>query len=246
MNGGCKMKSKYVITGLILTSLLVGCNDENVPVHKHELRQHEKIVYEVPKPKVEVLNEYTVLVDKDHKLPDGYVPKDLVFANIPFLDGRGTEKTEMTKEASAMIEKMFLDAKNQGINLLGVSAYRSYKRQIELFNYYVKKDGYEKASMYSAIPGTSEHQTGLAIDVTGGNGKCAADDCFGGTPEAQWLQNNVANYGFIIRYPQGKESVTGYKYEPWHLRYVGTNAAKDIMQNNLTLEEYISKNVAKY
>jgi zinc D-Ala-D-Ala carboxypeptidase len=107
-----------------------------------------------------------------------------------------------------------------------------------VFNNYVKRDGYEKARTYSAIPGTSEHQTGLSIDVSGSNGYCAVSSCFAGTKEAKWLDKNSANFGYIIRYPKGKEHVTGYKYEPWHIRYVGTGIAKDMKARGLTLEEY--------
>ena len=124
------------------------------------------------------------------------------------------------------------------IYLSGVSAYRSYKTQKALFDYYVKRDGYAKARTYSAIPGTSEHQTGLAIDVSGSNGKCAAASCFANTKEASWLKKNCGKYGFIIRYPKGKEKITGYKYEPWHLRYVG-NISTPIQTNGITLEEYL-------
>ena len=91
---------------------------------------------------------------------------------------------------------------------------------------------------YSAVPGHSEHETGLAIDVSGSDGKCAATDCFGDTMEAKWLAEHAAEYGFIIRYPKGKESITGYKYEPWHLRYVGVQIASEIAEQASTLEEY--------
>ncbi|MFF2291074.1 D-alanyl-D-alanine carboxypeptidase family protein [Peribacillus butanolivorans] len=179
-----------------------------------------------------------VLVNKKNKLPENYVPKDLVYTSIPFTFKEKTEKRKMRSEAAAAISKLFTESKKQGVSLLGVSAYRSHATQVALFDSYVKRDGYAKAITYSAFPGTSEHETGLAIDVTGGNGKCAAQDCFGGTKEAKWLQAHADDYGFIIRYPKGKESVTGYKYEPWHLRYVGKSIAQTIMSQGITLEEY--------
>ncbi|WP_180955405.1 SH3 domain-containing protein [Peribacillus deserti] len=181
----------------------------------------------------------SVLVNKQNKLPDGYTPPDLVNAPIPFIFSEQSDKRKMRKEAAAAIGQLFGAAKQQGISLLGVSAYRSYDRQVELFTYYVNRDGFEKARTYSALPGTSEHQTGLAIDVTGGNGQCAAQDCFADTKEAVWLKNHAAEYGFIIRYPEGKESITGYKYEPWHVRYVGQTLAKNIARSGLTFEEYM-------
>lgn len=181
-----------------------------------------------------------VLVNKQRKLPENYSPQDLVTTSIPYLSSATAEKRKLRSEAASAISRLFDGAKADGINLLGVSGFRSHATQVSLFNYYVQKDGYEKARTYSAVPGTSEHETGLAIDVTGEDGRCAAEDCFGGTAEAQWLQENVADYGFIIRYPKGKDAITGYKYEPWHLRYVGKAIASDIMSRGITLEEYFN------
>ncbi|WNR43408.1 M15 family metallopeptidase [Paenibacillus roseipurpureus] len=180
----------------------------------------------------------TVLVNKMNSLPSSYEPTDLVYPNIAFTFTEKIEKRKMRQVAATAIEKLFAGASKDGIQLAGVSAYRSYATQKAVFQSYVKKDGEEKAKTYSAVPGTSEHETGLAIDVTGSNGKCAAEDCFGGTKEALWLEKHAAEYGFIVRYPQGKAAITGYQYEPWHLRYVGLDVAKEIQSKNLTLEEY--------
>jgi len=180
----------------------------------------------------------TVLVNKQHKLPENYTPGDLVFPNVPFLLPEKSEKRQMRKEAADALEQLFAAAKGDGISLAGVSAYRSHAYQKALFNRYVQKDGLEKARTYSAVPGTSEHETGLSIDVSGINGKCAAESCFGGTKEAEWLAAHAADYGFIIRYPDGKDAITGYMYEPWHIRYVGLDLAKEMNEKELTLEEY--------
>ncbi|GLX70052.1 M15 family metallopeptidase [Paenibacillus glycanilyticus] len=179
-----------------------------------------------------------VLVDKQYKLPDGYEPTDLVYPDVRFTFSEKIDKRKMRKEAAGALEDLFAGAEKDGIYLAGVSAYRSQSTQKSLFNRYVAKDGMEKALTYSAFPGTSEHQTGLAIDVSGSDGKCAAEDCFGGTPEAEWLADHVAEYGYIIRYPEGKDAITGYKYEPWHIRYVGKELAQEIDEKDLTLEEY--------
>ncbi|MFE7818949.1 D-alanyl-D-alanine carboxypeptidase family protein, partial [Priestia megaterium] len=179
-----------------------------------------------------------VVVNKQNKLPENYVPKDLVYTTIPFTFKEQTEKKKMRSEAAAAIAQLFAGAKKQGVTLLGVSAYRSHATQSALFSSYVQRDGYDKAATYSALPGTSEHETGLGIDVTKGDGTCAAQDCFGGTKEAAWLDAHAAEYGFIIRYPKGKDAVTGYKYEPWHLRYVGKPVAQAIKSKGITLEEY--------
>lgn len=183
----------------------------------------------------------TVLVNKKNALPEDYEPDDLVYADVPFIFEEMLEKRKMRKVAAEALKELFDAAKEDGIYLAGVSAYRSRAYQKALFDSYVERDGYEKARTYSALPGTSEHETGLAIDVSGSDGKCAAQDCFAGTPEAEWLEANAHRFGFIIRYPKGKESITGYQYEPWHLRYVGKEAAEAIAEQSITLEEYLGE-----
>ncbi|MEH7612029.1 M15 family metallopeptidase [Gottfriedia acidiceleris] len=182
----------------------------------------------------------TVLVNKKYFLPKNYVPKDLVYPNVSFIFKEKLEKRKMRKEAAIALKKLFSGAQKDHIYLSGVSGYRSYATQKVLFNRYVKEDGYVNARKYSALPGSSEHQSGLAIDVSSSTGKCAATSCFTNTKEAKWLDKNSSNYGFIIRYPKGKEQITGYKYEPWHIRYVGVTTAKQIKKRNLTLEEYLN------
>ena len=179
-----------------------------------------------------------VLINKQFALPDDYEPKDLVYPDVRFTFKEKIEKRMMRKEAAEALKELFAGAEQDGIYLAGVSAYRSHKTQTALFNRYVEKDGEEKAKTYSAVPGHSEHETGLAIDVSGSDGKCAAESCFGDTKEAAWLADHATEYGFIIRYPEGKEDITGYKYEPWHLRYVGKEIAADIAERGITLEEY--------
>ncbi|WP_157265721.1 M15 family metallopeptidase [Paenibacillus sp. FJAT-27812] len=183
--------------------------------------------------------EIAVLVNKQHKLPEEYNPSDLVFPDVRFIFSEKIEKRKMRQEAATALENMFKAAENDSIQLAGVSAYRSHSTQKTLFERYVKRDGLEKARTYSAFPGTSEHETGLAIDVSGSDGKCAAADCFADTKEAAWLKKHAHEYGFIIRYPEGKEEITGYQYEPWHIRYVGKDTAAKIAESGETLEEYM-------
>jgi D-alanyl-D-alanine carboxypeptidase len=185
----------------------------------------------------------TVLVNKQIRLPENYIPADLVYPDVRFIFKEKIEKRMLRKEAAQALETMFAAAEKDGTYLAGVSGYRSEARQKVIFNQYAAKDGEEKAKTYSAYPGTSEHQTGLAIDVSGSDGKCAAESCFAGTPEAEWLAAHAADYGFIIRYPEGKESITGYKYEPWHIRYVGVELAEEISGKGITLEEYYGEAV---
>ncbi|BCJ88336.1 M15 family metallopeptidase [Effusibacillus dendaii] len=183
-------------------------------------------------------DDIAVLVNKQVKLPDDYNPPDLVEPKIPFIFTEKDDRRLMRKVAAEALEKLVADAKNEGIHLAGVSGYRSYQTQKTLFNYYISVQGQELARKYSAEPGHSEHETGLAMDLSDTKGTCAAEDCFANTPEAKWLADHAADYGFIIRYPKGKESITGYNYEPWHIRYVGTQLAKELTSKGLTLEEY--------
>jgi D-alanyl-D-alanine carboxypeptidase len=128
--------------------------------------------------------------------------------------------------------KLQNDAAQQGLNIWFASGFRSYDYQAQIYNNYVARDGQALADTYSARPGYSEHQSGLAIDVN------QIDDSFIGTPEAVWLENHCHEYGFILRYPRGKESITGYQYESWHIRYVGTDLSYAVHDSGLTLEEY--------
>ncbi|MGE5675503.1 MAG: D-alanyl-D-alanine carboxypeptidase family protein [Mycobacterium leprae] len=179
-----------------------------------------------------------VLVNKVYMLPEGYTPGPLVEPNVPFIFSGHDEKREMRQDAAQALEVMFAAAAKDGIKLAGVSGYRSHTTQTGLYNVYLKQYGQAWVDQYSAVPGHSEHETGLAMDISGIDGKCAADDCFANTPEANWLAANASKYGFILRYPEGKEAITGYHYEAWHYRYVGNPMASAIAAKNETLEEY--------
>ena len=144
-------------------------------------------------------------------------------------------------EARAAFEQMATDAKALGFDLVAFSGFRSYEYQTTLYNNYVNRDGKEAADRYSARPGHSEHQTGLAFDI----GEKSREDLwltaeFGETPAGKWLADNAYKYGFILRYPEGKEDVTGFMYEAWHFRYLGVEKATEVKQTGLTLEEYLS------
>lgn len=145
-----------------------------------------------------------------------------------------------SKEARAAFEEMAAEAKLSGINLTAFSTYRSYDYQVTLYDRYVKKDGVEAADRYSARPGYSEHQTGLAFDIGEVNyEKYWASFQFGDTEAGKWVAANAYRHGFILRYPEGKESITGYRHESWHFRYVGKEIAEEIYKRNVTLEEYL-------
>ncbi|MBY0222193.1 MULTISPECIES: M15 family metallopeptidase [Sporosarcina] len=145
-----------------------------------------------------------------------------------------------SKEARAAFDEMAAAAATSGINLQAFSTYRSYDYQVTLYNRYVERDGREAADRYSARPGYSEHQTGLAFDIGEVNHeKHWASTSFGDTEAAKWLGANANQYGFILRYPEGKEEITGYMHESWHYRYVGKEKAEQIFKRNITLEEYL-------
>ena len=174
---------------------------------------------------------YLVLCNKYHKLKSDYVP-DLVS-----LDGYGGG--QMEKMAAEYFKKMSDAAKKDGVKIYNVSGYRDYKLQAGLYEKYVAQDGKEKADTYSARPGTSEHQTGLATDIN------YVGSSFENTDAFRWLSKNSYKYGFILRYPKGKEHITGYKYEPWHFRYVGEEVAKIIYEEDITFDEYYATYILK-
>ncbi|MCT4542935.1 MAG: M15 family metallopeptidase [Vallitalea sp.] len=180
-----------------------------------------------------------VLVNKERNLPSDYVPKDLVKPNIPYCFTGENEKRYLRKIAGDALEKLVAQAKEDGIKIVGVSGYRSYKKQKAIFNYNVKKRGFEKANQVSAKPGQSEHQTGLAIDVSCASLNYKLEEKLGELKEGIWLRDNAHKFGFIIRYKKGKEDITGYQYEPWHIRYVGEEYAKEIYEQDVTYEEYL-------
>ena len=183
-------------------------------------------------------DSYTVLVNRDYLISKDYVPDDLVVPEVPFSFYGTYEKSYVRKRAARALEHLFGGAKADGYTLKVVSAYRSYERQMQIYRNNVKTRGEDKTNKVSAMPGSSEHQTGLAIDVSADSVGCTIEESFARSPEGKWLKKNCYKYGFIIRYPKNKTKITGYSYEPWHIRYVGKNLAKYLNKNKMTLEEY--------
>ncbi|MDE5859061.1 MAG: D-alanyl-D-alanine carboxypeptidase family protein [Oscillospiraceae bacterium] len=136
-------------------------------------------------------------------------------------------------EAQSAFDEMQADAAEQGLNIYISSGFRSYDYQAGLYSRYVERSGQAEADRYSARAGHSEHQTGLAFDLN------TITDDFKDTAEGKWVRDNCFKYGFIIRYPADKESVTGYMYEPWHIRYLGKETAQEVYDSGLCLEEYL-------
>ena len=183
-----------------------------------------------------------VLVNKNYALSEDYEPSDLVLPNVLSTGYNPNQNIYLRKEAAIHLEQLFYAAQNEaGLTLLARSGYRSYQTQISLYDRYVSQNGTEKADTFSARAGHSEHQTGLAMDVTADSVNRQLVTDFGLTPEGIWLKENAHRFGYIIRYLEGREDETGYQYEPWHIRYVGVEAATEIYENNWILEQYLNK-----
>jgi len=188
--------------------------------------------------KIKNPSDIDILINKKRWLPKDYIPQDLVIPKVSFLPDTNIEAMMLRKEASKALEKLVKKAKKDKIILYGVSGYRSFSRQRDIFKFNLKKDG-EAANKYSARPGQSEHQSGLAIDLTCEDVNFLLSENFEKTKEYKWLVDNAYKYGFIIRYLKGKEEITGYNFEPWHLRYVGEKVAREIYIKGISLEEFL-------
>lgn len=193
-------------------------NEAKETTSEHTLKEESEVQEAV---ETMVFINDILLVNKTYGLPSDYNPGE-------------------DREAVDHLNQMIKAAKEEeGLIIQSVSGFRSYSYQKGLYERYVKRDGEKKASTYSAKPGHSEHQTGLAFDIGGTDKSKWVNDSFDGTKEAKWLAKNAHRFGFILRYPKGKTDITGYKYEPWHFRYVGLDHAKEIYERGITLEEYL-------
>lgn len=182
-----------------------------------------------------------LLVNKEYSIDKDYKPDDLKKIKY-FMPDRDPSTRYMRAEAADAFHQLVDKAAEDGIELKMTTAYRSYDFQKLLFDSYVKKEGEEAANKYSAKPGQSEHQTGLAVDVTSPSVDYQLSDDYGETKEGKWLAGHAHEFGFILRFPKDKEDITGYQYEPWHIRFVGLTAANEIYKQETTLEEYLQEN----
>ncbi len=178
------------------------------------------------------LNE-KLLCNKFYKLPDGYEPDDLVEMKNKYYYG---DVQIVRQEVYDAFVDMWNAANNEGIYLIVNSSYRSFDDQTELYNLYKDNYGAKQADSVASRPGYSEHQTGLSVDIFSKDN--TSTKTFKDSPAYNWLKDNSYKYGFILRYPEGKENLTGYEFEAWHYRYVGKKIAKEIHNSNLTYEEY--------
>lgn len=218
--------------------------DSEIIDGNNEVEEPQDEVPEAETPKVETPVE---VPSKDNrKYIDGqelpkeptYI-KDILIANKQYPLPSAYSPGE-SKEARAAFSEMAAAAKLDGFELIAFSTYRSYDYQTGLYERYVERDGTEAADRYSARPGYSEHQTGLAFDIGEvDNEQYFASSKFGETDAGKWVAANAHRFGFIMRYPEGKEKITGYMHESWHFRYIGIEIAEDIDKQKLSLEEYL-------
>ena len=197
-----------------------------------------------PQPSYDTTNpdSITVIANKKHSIGQ-YEPDDLVAVSHP--GSNGTQY--MRQEAANAMEAMLTAADEDGVILYTQSGYRSYNTQVSLWQSYANRDGVDAADTYSSRAGYSDHQTGLAMDIMGINTRmnesdrsdCPIEQCEG-SEASLWLKENAADYGFIMRFPPGKQEITGYVSEWWHYRYVGVELAQTITNNGLTMEEYFN------
>lgn len=180
------------------------------------------------------------IVNKGRQLPSGYTPSDLVTPNIPLRLTAGTNEMSLRQPAAQALEQMAKSAKQNNADLMLASGYRSYNEQQTIYANEVKNFGQTQADRESAQPGHSEHQTGLAADLEPVDRSCEISDCFATTPAGIWLAANAYKYGYIIRYQKNAESLTGYRYEPWHVRYVGTALAGELNKSGQTMEQFFA------
>ena len=176
------------------------------------------------------------LINREYMITADYIPDDLVMPDVR----RNSSSVMMRREAAEALEALFNAAKEeQGYTLTAVSGYRSYQTQQNIYNRRVKNAGKAKADQFVALPGSSEHQLGLAMDV-GRRTNTKLKASFGNSPEGKWLAENCYRFGFILRYKQEWVETTGYAYEPWHIRYVGREHALRIQELDIPFEEYIA------
>ncbi len=176
-----------------------------------------------------------MLVNRSNTLDKDYVPHNLKVVKVKVYPNVSIEEMQMRGNAADALKRLFDKAEEEGIILYALSGYRSYETQKDLYENSIKTNGKDYTDKYVAMAGESEHQTGLAMDITNAEKSTG----FENTKEGKWLQKNAYKFGFIIRYGIGKEDITGYNYEPWHVRYVGAGSSEEIYSKNITLEEFL-------
>jgi D-alanyl-D-alanine carboxypeptidase len=251
-------KSILLIVTMLSLFLLGACSSQNEEAPEEQqnttetaetsepiTENHEETQNDVERPALAINleeeisdpNSIAVLVNKEYSIGE-YVPDDLVTVEVSTVL-ENPEVWQMRAEAAEALKEMFEAAAEEEIILHSRSGYRSYQTQVQLFNNYAATHGEEEANKFSSRPGHSEHQTGLSMDVTSESVNFQLTEAFGETKEGQWVAENAHDFGFIIRYPKGKSDITGYIYEPWHIRYLGEELATAVYDSGLTYEEFL-------
>lgn len=241
-----KKIQESIITVFVLLFLVVAvlCFMLNMPRHNTVGESYLDVSAQLPGSHdiktMQGASEYLILVNKTHGLDDSYEPGDLRRVSQA-ADDRAARYQMLRAEAAEAFDQLTQAAAEDGLTIVLTTGYRPYSYQKQLYDTYLKSNGSIWTEHYSAEPGHSEHQTGLAADVSSPSADYELKAAFAATAEGKWLAQNAHRFGFIIRYPEGKEEITGYKYEPWHIRYVGTDYAAEIYNDNVTLEEFLGE-----
>jgi len=249
---------KYIVPSIIVSIFIVGCSDadtekeesgqyENEPVDEagideaNDVIEFNDVITVQGEPIIQNPENIEANVNLVNRLPVDYEPNDLIVPDVRRPYEGIQERSYLREEAADALEQLFYEAELEGHILYANSGFRSFERQYELFKNQQIQSGMDQTLV--AQPGFSEHQTGLAMDVSSSSVNFGLTEEFGQTEEGLWIEEHAHLFGFIIRYPEGKEDITGYSYEPWHLRYVGT-IANDMYEQSVTYEEFI-ENVKK-
>ncbi len=184
-------------------------------------------------------DELLVLINKNIRLLESYEPADLV--SISNKATATTKGLRLREQAASSLGKMTKEAKKERINLTVLSAYRSFWSQQATFSMWVGSAGLASAETFSARPGHSQHQLGTTVDFTSESVNLGLAKNFDQSKESKWLTENAYKFGFVVSYPEGKQSITGYSYEPWHYRYIGSENAQQMIDSGLILEEFLRK-----
>ncbi|MBE1514030.1 M15 family metallopeptidase [Nesterenkonia halotolerans] len=237
--------TRILAVAACVTLLLMVSGDDESPDAGPQESSTSEVPTELerePAPAQESPDSVHVLVNKQNPLsPRDYAPDDLRNVDAPheFADA------PLREEAAGAYEELHAAAAEEGIDLWATTAYRDGDFQETLYEQRRLEDGPEAADRVSARPGHSEHQTGLAVDVADlQDRECYLHPCFGDSEQGRWLADHAYESGFIIRYPEGAEAITGFAYEPWHLRYLGTETAQEVHESGLTLEEFWDRSPA--
>lgn len=227
----------FVVIGAFLFMGREGKQDRNTPHAEQKAAPFNKSEHSIDDPA-----SIWVIVNKKRPLqPITYAPSDLVAPKIALRLSSGEPEMQLRKAAAQGIEELASAAKKENLSLMVASAYRPYTFQQNLYNRYVSQQGQSAADTQSARPGHSEHQTGLAVDLEPASQKCEVETCFADLPEGKWVAKHAHTFGFVLRYQDGKDDVTGYMYEPWHLRYVGKTLAAELHRlGDPTLEQFFN------